>query len=147
MNISPVSFGKIVKVNGTKSNAQNILSLANSRVLNKEHKQVQVDAKRIFNDRTKNGPVRIYTQNNGQDIYLFSGKESEIAASTIANAREDIGLAKIFMTDKKELFKFFKKVSKQTNDIMNQLVRDKQEPYTIQVAEHKGQQRIHKVKI
>lgn len=146
MNISPVSFGKIVQVAGTKSNAQNILSLANSPVVNKEHKQVQKDAKRIFNDRTPNGPVRVLTQNKGKDVYLLSGKESEIASKTIAQGREDIGIARIFMTDQKEFSKFLQSVKRQTNDSIEQLISDKKAPYAITVAEHKGEHRIQRLK-
>ncbi len=147
MNVQPISFGKVIRVNGTKSTAQNILALANSDVTNKAHQSVQRDAKKIFSDRTKNGPVRVLTLNKGKEVFLLSGKESEIAADTVKGARKDIGVAKIFMTKKEQFQNFLRKVTKQTNDEISYLVKTRKAPYSIEVIEHRGQHRIHKVNI
>ena len=77
MNISPVSFGKIVEVRGkTKSTAYNIASLANSQVENKSHKAIQQDAKKLFDDVTPKGKVRVYETPSGE-TFLLSGKDAE----------------------------------------------------------------------
>ncbi len=147
MNVQPISFGKVIRVNGPKSTAQNILALANSDVTNKAHQSVQRDAKKLFSDRTKNGPVRVLTQNKGKDVFLLSGKESEIAANTIERARKDLGVAKIFMTNKEQFQTFLSKVTKQTNDELSHLITTRKAPFSIEVKEHRGQHRIHKVNI
>ena len=79
MNISPVSFGKVVEVRGeTKSTAYNLASLANSKVENKAHKALQKDVKELFDDITPKGKVRVYEAPSGK-VFLLSGKDSKMA--------------------------------------------------------------------
>lgn len=70
MQISPVSFGKVVKVQAPMCIVQELADLANGR------KQTPLvhDLKTIFDDR-KYGQVRSFSR-NGIDNYLLSGKES-----------------------------------------------------------------------
>lgn len=74
MQISPVSFGKVVKVQAPMCIVQELADLANGR------KQTPLvhDLKTIFDDR-KYGIVRPFSI-NGIDNYLLSGKDAKYYA-------------------------------------------------------------------
>ena len=90
MNISPVSFGKVVEVRGeTKSTAYNLASLANSKVENKSHKAIQKDVKELFDDVTPKGKVRVYEAPSGE-VFLLSGKDAEVVTFDERDAQRKI---------------------------------------------------------
>ena len=70
MNISPVSFGKVIKVNAPEAVVDELADIANS----KEKTRLARDLKALFNDR-KNGKVQRYS--NGIDTFLLSGIDSK----------------------------------------------------------------------
>lgn len=140
MNITPVSFGKVVEVKGnTTMTAYNIASLANSPVEDKTHSAIQKDAKKIFNDVTQNGPVRVFNWNNGKKMYLLSGEDSECAGWYAEYGRNDIAEAKKHMPEGKERERFISDVKKETSDNIKRYITSHCSPYTITVAEEKGE--------
>ena len=81
MNISPVSFGKVVEVRGkTKLTASNIASLANSSVENKTHSAIQKDAKELFDDVTPKAKVRVYEAPSGEQFLLGPQVKSTLSS-------------------------------------------------------------------
>lgn len=97
MNISPVSFGRAIKLNTTdKQVAQRIAEIANmsnyeiSKPATREGKALQRFIEGIFNDtHIANGKARVvYGQN--QDLYIFSGKEGAKAHDIAAETKEKI---------------------------------------------------------
>ena len=56
MKISPVSFGKTVKVIGNKQIVQDIVRLANEKTSKPSERVLQRGVKNIFNDKVKAYP-------------------------------------------------------------------------------------------
>ena len=143
MNISPVSFGKVVEVRGkTNLTASNIASLANSPVENKTHKAIQQDAKELFNDVTPDGPVRVYNWQNGRKYYLVSGKDSENVAWYAAYGQKDINGAREHMPEGAERERFISDVKRETAHNIKRYITSHMEPYAITIGEVKGEHRI-----
>jgi len=69
MQISPVNFGRIIKVNAPENIVQKVCDLANDEFSGDSLRQ---DIKKVFPDRFQNG-VQRYKQ------YLLSGEESKTA--------------------------------------------------------------------
>ena len=76
MNISPVSFGKIIRVNGSMEAAQKAVDLINNPAKNKDEKENQDQLRKIFNDRACFATQVISA--NGKP-YILSGIDSEEA--------------------------------------------------------------------
>ncbi|MBR1617734.1 hypothetical protein IJ670_06230 [bacterium] len=75
MRINPVSFGKIVRVEGSNVAASKIANLANS----KEKSSAARKIKAIFDD-TKQGKAKVFHSMSSEDhyaTYIFSGKEAK----------------------------------------------------------------------
>ena len=78
MKITPISFGKSVRVNGSKEQAYDIARLANEKKVSKAERNAQKEAREIFSDSNK-GMVQVatyITPYNEEEIYLVSGDES-----------------------------------------------------------------------
>ena len=78
MKITPISFGKSVRVNGSKEQAYDIARLANEKKASKAERSAQKEAKIIFTDAEK-GKVQVatyITPYNEEEVYLVSGDES-----------------------------------------------------------------------
>ncbi len=75
MNISPISFGKTIKVNSSASNAEKIAYYANGCRLKGTDLNVSRQAKEIFND-AQEGEATVVGLKDSGDIYIVSGKES-----------------------------------------------------------------------
>ncbi len=78
MHISPISFGRTVKVNAPYHVAQQAANLVNDYNVSPEEKKVQKQLKTLFFDRTKDGEARVYSTSPNTS-YIFSGEESEHA--------------------------------------------------------------------
>ncbi len=78
MNISPVSFGKTVRVIGSKDTAYDIARLANEKKVSGEERPAQKIAKSIFNDTNiAQAQVVSVTGTRGKEnVFIVSGKES-----------------------------------------------------------------------
>lgn len=142
MNIMPVSFGRVVKVRGRKSTAENITSLANSVFVNSSHKTIQQEAKAIFDDITPSGQARVITTNSGRDIYIVSGEESKIISDALRNYKSDLATSKLFMKDdriRKSFNEDSRLIAQQT---ISSILKERQEPFVIQIGENKGEQHI-----
>lgn len=147
MDISPISFGKVVKVRDRKSTAENISSLANSRITNATHRLIQKDAKAIFDDATPSGPVRVITVNSGRDVYLVSGDESQIISQALSNYRSDLASSKLFMKDKAVRKSFCDDSREIAQKTISCILQNNLEPFAIKVGEVKGEHRIQKIDI
>ena len=140
MNISPVSFGKVVEVRGeTKSTAYNLASLANSKVENKSHKAIQKDVKELFNDVTPKGKVRIYEAQSGE-VFLLSGKDAEVVTFDERDAQRKIRREE---TSHKLIdSEYIKEIKELTNLGIKQYIKTHMEPFAIKVGEVKGEHRL-----
>ena len=140
MNISPVSFGKVVEVRGkTNLTAHNIASLANSKVENKSHKAIQQDAKELFNDVTPKGKVRVYEAPSGE-TYLLSGKDAEFVTFSERDAQRKIRREE---TSHKLIDgQYIKEIKESTELGIKQYIKTHMEPFAITVGEVKGEQRL-----
>ena len=140
MNISPVSFGKVVEVRGkTKSTAYNIASLANSQVENKSHKAIQKDAKELFDDVTPKGKVRVYEAPTGE-VFLLSGKDAEKITFRERDAQRRI--RKEETSHKLIDWQYIKEIKASTELGIKQYIKTHMEPFAITTGEVKGEQRL-----
>lgn len=77
MKISPVSFGKAVKINGSKEQAFDIARLANDRKAQKSERKAQKEVKAIFDDAyTAPAQVAVFKTRGKENVYIVSGKEA-----------------------------------------------------------------------
>ena len=79
MRVSPISFGKAVRVNGSISDAYDIARLANEKKVSKSERSAQKEAKAIFDD-VSIAPAQVMTYitpYNDELVYVVSGKESK----------------------------------------------------------------------
>lgn len=79
MRVSPISFGKAIRVNGSISDAYDIARLANEKKVSKSERSAQKEAKAIFDD-VSIAPAQVMTYitpYNDELVYVVSGKESK----------------------------------------------------------------------
>lgn len=123
MNVTPISFGKSVRIIGNKEQAYDIARLANEKKVSKAERNAQKEAQAIFDDIAI-GDVQIATYTtpyNEEEVYLVSGIESqklkrleEQIATGIIQAGDSLGA---------DSDKFKKSVNRQMSR-HNQRVRD-----------------------
>lgn len=97
MNISPISFGRAIKLNTQdKQVAHRIVEIANmsnyeiSKPVTQEGKELQRFIELIFNDTyLPNGKARVICNSNG-DLYIFSGKEGSKALEILDETKSKI---------------------------------------------------------
>lgn len=95
MRISPISFGRAVKVNSTERVADALATAANitnygTTTETKEEKSLQRFAETIFNDTyLPNGKAKVIALAPGE-IYIFSGREAETATKIIRQTSAQI---------------------------------------------------------
>lgn len=88
MNINPVSFGRIVKVNASIDVAKDIADIAN-RYNTKTDKNVTNKIKNIFYDSSKGEVVAFNPTQNDSISYLFSGEDSQKANDIWADMHDE----------------------------------------------------------
>ena len=79
MRVSPISFGKSVRVNGSKDVAFDIARLANEKKVSKSERSAQKEAKAIFDD-VSTAPAQVLTYitpYHEEEVYVVSGNESK----------------------------------------------------------------------
>lgn len=145
MSIMPVSFGKVVKVRGRKSTAENIASLANSVFINSSHKTIQKEAKAILDDITPSGQARVITTNSGRDVYIISGEDAKIISDALKNYKKDLATSRLFMKNDIKRKSFDEESRLIAQQTIGNIIKDRQEPFVIKVEEFKGEQRILKI--
>ena len=75
MNISPVSFGKTVRVFMPENSAYELANILNSKSVKVDEKALQEDAKEIFDD-TFEGHAVVCSPDDGKSFYILSGNEA-----------------------------------------------------------------------
>ena len=145
MNITPVSFGKVVKVRGRKSTAENITSLANSVFINSAHKTIQQEAKAIFDDITPSGQSRVITTNRGRDVYIVSGEDAKIISDALRNYKSDLATSRLFMKDDRMRKSFNEDSRLIAQQTISSILKERQEPFVIKVGECRGEQHLLKI--
>ena len=95
MKISPISFGRAIKVNSTERVADALATAANvtnygTTAETKEEKSLQRFSEIIFNDTyLPNGKAKVIALAPGE-IYIFSGREAEAATKIIRQTSAQI---------------------------------------------------------
>ena len=97
MNISPVSFGRAIRINTKdKAVAQRIAEIANmtnyeiTKPTTSEGRALQRFVENIFNDtHLVNGKARVVSGSCG-DFYIFSGKEAAKAQEIVETTKQQI---------------------------------------------------------
>ncbi len=95
MKISPVSFGRAIKINSNANIAQRIVDAANGNICilgfpTEKEKAINEFSQKIFNDTyLSNGSARV-VQTSPEDVFIFSGKEAELATKLIKDANSRI---------------------------------------------------------
>jgi len=94
MQISPISFGRAIKINAKPEIAQTIADAANGEMNiigfpTEEEKALNSFAQKIFNDITSKKESAVVLTSN-EDVYIFSGKEAHKALSLIEETKNKI---------------------------------------------------------
>ena len=94
MNISPVSFGKVIKANGSAQAVQKAACLINAHSDKNKPNQMQEDLKHIFSDASSYKAQVI--EFNDRERYILSGVDSEEAEYLRRDALHEIDKAAQF---------------------------------------------------
>lgn len=142
MNISPVSFGKTVRVNSSIEDARRIAELANSSKPYSKEKKAQKQAKEIFNDVTAEGQAIAIELNNGKDVYVLSGDESQKAQQFY----EDLVIEILSIQEPKQSRQSaFDKIMKKTQDTFNKFVDTTESVFELNVSKNKRNTQIENI--
>ena len=95
MNITPVSFGKTVRVNMPTNDAGMLIDILNSKSVNRDYIQLQKDAKAIFND-TYEGAAVFCSPDEGKTCYIVTGQESGMLHSIRQKALDALEAVSVF---------------------------------------------------
>lgn len=148
MNISPVSFGKTVKVNMSTNDAGLLIDLLNSKTTNHHYHQLQQDAKAIFND-TFEGAAVFCSPDEGKSCYIVTGQESGILSSLRKKTFEVLEAVMYFYDEGPFLDKNIQYITRKENREVNNLIRSTKENYILTLAddEKTGLPRLRKFSI
>ena len=138
MNISPISFGKAVRVNGSINEAFDVARLANEKKVSKSERNAQKQAKAIFDD-TSIAPAKVvihqtHLGNNVEDIYVVSGKDALTSDGLYESMVAGILDAGDKCKTKEEFEKSCKKLQNKHNDISGKLIRNSVPNFEINVT-------------
>lgn len=94
MQVSPISFGRAIKINANPEIAQTIANAANGEMNiigfpTEEEKALLSFTKKIFNDTASpSGQAIVLT--SSEDVYIFSGKEAQKTIELIEKTKKKI---------------------------------------------------------
>lgn len=151
MNISPVSFGKAVRINGSMREAYDVARLVNEKKVSKSERNAQKQAKEIFDD-TSLAPAKVvayqsHLGNNVKDIYVVSGKEALAADGLYESMVAGILDAGDKCKTKREFEKSCKKIQDKHNDISAKLISDYAQNFEINVTYDKRGEAVKSLKL
>lgn len=136
MNISPVSFKKAVYVNGSVENAKEVAYLVNSKKVKLSERELQAQAKLIFDDANEKEPALVCSFDNG-DVYILSGEETKKAKSLhTAHRRRMVALRK------KNMELDIESYQKQFNKYLQSFIVANESPFDLSFEKNKTKTRI-----
>ena len=129
MNVSPISFGKIVQIRGSRSVAGTIMNYANTPNARNLDKNFKRDVNKVFND-VKKGSAEVWEQPDGS-TYIFSGEDT-LQLSKYLKEREE-AVADVWWNYKdEELQSIMTQVKAEVCiDKIEDLIDKKLEPYAL----------------
>ena len=147
MNISPITFGKTVRVRGTFQDALKIANAANGYSKNEKLKK---DVQKIFDDVQSTGKnsdyeAQVFETNKG-DCYILTGIESqkayqirhELLEEAERNAR---GIADLFDIE-------LEAASKEIKEKITGLVEETKAQFVVKLVEDaNGKDKIHRINL
>lgn len=138
MNISPVSFKKAVYVNGSVENAQDVVYLVNSKKVKLSEKELQAQAKLIFDDANEKAPAQVYSFDNG-DVYILSGEENKKAKQLqVAHRIRMVSLRKKYKNTDFDTESYHK----QFNKYLHSFILKNESPFDLSFEMNKTKTRI-----
>lgn len=149
MNISPVTFGKAVRVNGSMSEAFDIARLANEKKVPRAERTAQKQAQAIFND-TAIAPAKVVTYqthlgNNVEDIYVVSGKEAQATNDLYEKMVAGIIDTGNSSESKEEFQSSCKKIQDKHNNILGKILHSAKPNYELNVTYDKRYEAVKSV--
>lgn len=147
MKITPISFGKTVKINASETAAHEAASLINNPQVDKCCKTVQNKLKQTFNDVTQRGEAYVYTIPEEKETFILTGKESEKASEYYEDMIDDTeemgryyGAGHLLDISINATFERFQ-------ERMKSLINSTRENYEILLDFDERKSKIHKVEI
>ena len=130
MNISPVSFGRTVKINAPLNVAQRMAEIINQskNVKDRDERSSQQKLKTIFYDANTGSAQAIEV--DGQS-YIVSGEESQTVSSFKLDTAIDINLAKKTYGDSKDFARIKEEEIKRCNEYLALMVQMNKEAISI----------------
>ena len=148
MQIAPVSFGKTIKVNMSTNNAGLLVDLLNTKMASPDYRQLQADAKSIFND-TYEGVAVFCSPDEGKTNYIVTGQESGILSSLRKRTLDVLEAVGCFYDEGPFLDKNIQYITKKENREVSNLIRNTRENYVLTIVndEKTGLPRLRKLSI
>lgn len=150
MRLSPVSFGKTVRVLGNRQIAQDMVQLANAKKTKSVNTVYQKEIKRVFDDievtpTNDSKKAMLWEANDG--IYILSGTEAKRAKKIIQDkvdanfAASEIHWGRIYIykdtADKND---------KRMKERIEKLIEETKEPYGISIGyDARGKRHIQRI--
>ncbi|MBQ8634692.1 hypothetical protein IJ425_00880 [bacterium] len=150
MRVTPVSFGKTVRVFGNRQIAQDMVQLANAKKTKAANTVYQKEIKRVFNDieiTPTNDSQKAMLWETDEGLFILSGKEAKQARRCIQDkiqaneAASEIHWGRVYIY----------KATADKNDVLmreriKKLIAQTKEPYAISIGyDNKGKRHIQKI--
>ena len=137
MHISP-TFGKAVYVNGSADSAQKIVDLVNSKKVKSSERELQAQAKSIFDDTTEKGQAIVCSFDNG-DVYILSGEETkQVKRLNAAHRRRVVALNK----NSKNMELDIEAYNKNFNKFLHKFILENESPFDLSFEMNKSKTKI-----
>ncbi len=146
MNISPVSFGRTVKVNAPYHIAQQAANLVNDFNVSPEEKKVQKQLKSLFSDRSKDGEARVISLDKNTS-YILSGDESEKANTFRFEMEEAIEAAGEYYGSGKLLDISIETESERYEDLIKSLISKTEDGTILDIDYDENRQQIKSINL
>ena len=148
MNISPISFGRTIKVNASYQAASHAAELINNIPPRKGELKVQQQLKNIFYDTDK-GRARVVTPNGKKgDIYIVSGESSEDVKLLLKDKQEQLNSAKDNYGKDSYTYRSINEAEQDRYlDLLKLVILETKEPIEIDIDYSKDKHRIRAIDI
>lgn len=148
MNISPVSFGKTVRVNMPEESVYELANLVNSRFAGRADRQLQKDAKAIFSD-TYEGCAVVCSPDEGKSYYILSGLDASRLNNIRRKINENLELAASLYEEGPLLESHIRYIYKREKQEVNNLINGTKEGFILSKYEDEksGVSRLRKLSV